>query len=62
MDAKTLRRALLTLKQAGELNVQHVYGEMQSLWEARETVRDFLKGGNICPPPQSISKSVGSEL
>lgn len=40
-----LRRALITLRQAGELNLHHVHGEMNSLWDARETVLDFLEEG-----------------
>jgi hypothetical protein len=41
-NLKNLRRALLTLHQADELQLQHIYGEMQCLWDAREAVLDFL--------------------
>lgn len=41
---KNLRRALLEMQVAHELELSHVYGEIQSLWDARETVKKFLGG------------------
>ena len=52
MDTKELRRALLTLQQAGELELQHLYGEMQSVWNARESVQDFLRDSSDCLPTE----------
>ena len=51
MEEKELRRALLTLRQAGEIELRHVYGEINSLWEARETVRKFLREASIPTAP-----------
>jgi hypothetical protein len=53
MDEKKLRRALLTLRQAGEIELRHVYGEINSLWEARETVRKFLRETAAPEPVES---------
>lgn len=36
-----LRRALLTLRQAGLF--QHRHGEMQSLWDAKDTITAWLQ-------------------
>ena len=44
-QAIQLRRALLTLSSAHELELVHVYGEMDSLWNAREVVSKFIREG-----------------
>jgi hypothetical protein len=41
-----LWRALVGLYRAGEIK-PHVLGEIQSLWDARETVRRFVNGESI---------------
>ena len=53
MEEKKLRQALLTLRQAGEIELRHVYGEINSLWKARETVREFLRETSI-PAASSV--------
>jgi len=45
-EEKELRRALLTLQGAGELDLQRIYGEIQSLWDAHEVVQKFLRERN----------------
>ena len=44
-QAIQLRRALLTLSSAHELELEHIYGEMDSLWNAREVVSKFIREG-----------------
>ena len=44
-QAIELRRALLTLSSAHELELEHIYGEMDSLWNAREVVSKFIREG-----------------
>lgn len=38
MTTRDLRRALLVLRQAKLLDLRHVYGETQSLWDAKDVV------------------------
>lgn len=49
---KRLRRAILVLRQAGEIELHHVYGETDSLWQARDTVWEFLQENGSVPTPR----------
>lgn len=47
MNEEQLRISLLVIVRIGDLDLSHVLGEMQSVWNARENVKNFINGEKL---------------
>lgn len=64
MNEELLRISLLVIVRIGDLDLSHVLGEMQSVWNARENVKNFINGENLAhqeTESRAISDAAGDD-
>lgn len=64
MNEELLRISLLVIVRIGDLDLSHVLGEMQSVWNARENVKNFINGEKLAHQEtknRAISDAAGDD-